>query len=74
MDDFPKYYTRLFNGITDAIEALQAQNYVKAQDILIKAQQDAEKMYLEDEEKKEAHRREMEELLPRAIDFLPYGY
>ena len=41
MEDFPKYYTRLFNGITDAIEALQAQNCIKAQDILIKSQQDA---------------------------------
>lgn len=48
MNDFPKYYTRLFNGITDAIEALQEQHYIKAQDILIKAQQDAEEMYLED--------------------------
>lgn len=48
MENFPKYYTRLFNGITDAVEALQAQNYIKAQDILIRAQQDAEEMYLED--------------------------
>ena len=48
MENFPKYYTRLFNGITDALEALQEQNYIKAQDILIRAQQDAEEMYLED--------------------------
>ena len=48
MENFPKYYTRLFNGITDALEALQKQNYIEAQDILIKAQQDAEEMYLED--------------------------
>ena len=48
MEDFPKYYTRLFNGITDAIEALQAQNCIKAQDFVIKSQQDAEEMYLED--------------------------
>ena len=53
MENFPKYYTRLFNGITDAIEALQAQNYVKAQDILIRAQQDAEEMYLEDTDDEE---------------------
>lgn len=50
MDDFPKYYTRLFNGVTDAIEALKEQNYIKAQDILIRAQQDAEELYLEDGE------------------------
>ena len=48
MDNFPKYYTRLFNGITDALEAMKEQNYIKAQDLLIKAQQDAEEMYLED--------------------------
>ena len=54
MDDFPKYYTHLFNGITDAIEALQKQNYIKAQDILIKTQQDAEEMYLEDGDEEDA--------------------
>ncbi len=48
MEDFPKYYTRLFNGITDAIEALQKQKYEQAQLILIRAQQDAEEMYLAD--------------------------
>ncbi len=48
MEDFPKYYTRLFNGITDAIEALQKQKYEQAQLILIRAQQDAEEMYLDD--------------------------
>lgn len=46
--DFPKYYTRLFNGVTDALEAMQAQNYIKAQDILIQAQQDAEELFLAD--------------------------
>ena len=50
MNDFPKYYTRLFNGITDAIEAMGEQNYIKAQDILVRAQQDAEEMYLADGE------------------------
>jgi hypothetical protein len=53
MENFPKYYARLFNGITDAIEALQEQNYIKAQDILIRAQQDAEEMYLEDGDEEE---------------------
>ena len=48
MEHFPRYYTTLFNRITDALEALEEQNYIKAQDILIKAQQDAEEMYLED--------------------------
>ena len=53
MENFKKYYTRLFNGITDAIEALQEQNYIKAQDILIRAQRDAETMYLEDTDDEE---------------------
>lgn len=48
MEDFPKYYTCLFNGITDAIEALRKQKYERAQLILIRAQQDAEEMYLAD--------------------------
>ena len=48
MVHFPRYYTRLFNGITDALEALQNQNYTQAQEILIYAQQDAEEMYLDD--------------------------
>ena len=38
----------VFNSITDAIDALQRQNYIEAQDILIRAQQDAEEMYLAD--------------------------
>lgn len=50
MEDFPKYYTHLFNRVTDAIEAIQRQNYVAAQDILIKAQQEAEELYLADGE------------------------
>ena len=53
MDNFPKYYTRLFNGITDALEALQNQNYIKAEDILIRAQHEAEEMYLSDGEEGE---------------------
>ena len=50
MEDFPKYYTRLFNGITDAIEALLVQRPEDALEILVEAQQDAEEMYLEDED------------------------
>ncbi|MDE7054854.1 MAG: hypothetical protein K2O84_08605 [Oscillospiraceae bacterium] len=46
MENFPRYYTRLFNGITDALGALQEKNYIKAQDILIRAQQAAEEMYI----------------------------
>jgi hypothetical protein len=54
MDNFPKYYTCLFNGITDALEALQARDCVKAHDMLIKVQQDDEELYLEDGDEGEA--------------------
>lgn len=53
MDNFPKYYTRLFNGITDAIEALLVQRPEDALEILVEAQQDAEEMYLEDDGEEE---------------------
>ena len=74
MDNFPKYYTRLFNGITDALEALQKQNYIQAQDIFIKAQQDAEEMYLEDTDDKEETygKDDISRFLPPPIDFFPY--
>ena len=39
-------YFHLFNQITDALQAIDAQNYGTAKDILIRAQQDAEEQYL----------------------------
>lgn len=47
-ENFPNYYTRLFNGITDAIEALDQQNILLARHILVRSQQDAEEAYLQD--------------------------
>ena len=47
-ENFPVYYTRLFNGITDAIEALDQQNIILARHILVRSQQDAEEAYLRD--------------------------
>lgn len=57
--NYQQLYYRLFNGITDAIEAIQKQNYGLAKDILISAQCTAEDMYLdmgetEKQEKQEA--------------------
>ena len=45
-------YLFMFNRVTDALTALEAQNYGLAADILRKAQQDAEEQFLdaEDEE------------------------
>lgn len=50
MENLPKYYTRLINGVTDALEALKEQNYGTAQELLIKAQQDAEELFIQQEE------------------------
>ena len=47
MENFPKYYTLLFNAITDAIEDIDRKNYGVARARLVKAQQDAEEAYLE---------------------------
>ena len=47
MDTYKVMYLQLFNAVTDSIEALAAQNFGKAKEILIKAQQDAEEYYME---------------------------
>lgn len=46
MTDYQKLYTFLFNGISDAIAALDRNNYGTARDLLVKAQQEAEEQYL----------------------------
>ena len=50
MENLPKYYTILFNAITDAIEAIDAQNFGTAKELLMDAQNSAEAMYLNEEE------------------------
>lgn len=47
---YKKMYLKLFNSITDALEALERQNYGQAADILKKGQQAAEELYLEGKE------------------------
>ena len=47
MDELYKdLYFHLFNQITDALEAMEGQNFGQARDILIRAQQEAEETYL----------------------------
>ncbi len=48
--NLPDYYTILFNGATDAIDAIDQQNYGFARSLLVKAQQAAEESYIETEE------------------------
>ena len=50
MENFPKYYTLLFNAVTDAIEDIDQKHYGAARARLVKAQQDAEDAYLDAEE------------------------
>ncbi len=49
MSNLPSYYTILFNAVTNALAALDMQNFGEAKALLIKGQQDAEEMYLNGE-------------------------
>ena len=46
MPDYQKMYTTLFNAITDAIENMQQANYSAAKELLIRAQQETEELYI----------------------------
>ena len=50
MTDFRHLYFLLFNKITDAIEKIDARNPQEAKRILISAQLEAEKTYVEAED------------------------
>ena len=47
---YRKMYYTLFNAITDALEAMEQQNYGQARALLIAAQQQSEEIYLDSEE------------------------
>ena len=49
MVNYQKLYTRLFNGITDALEELERMNVGRAQELLRTAQQETEEGYLEED-------------------------
>ena len=48
MQDISREYALLFNAITDALSAIHAQEWVRAQEILMRAQQRAEAAYLDE--------------------------
>lgn len=50
---YRKMYYTLFNAITDALEAMEQQNYGQARALLIAAQQQSEEIYLDSEEEDE---------------------
>ena len=54
MESFPQYYTLLFNAVTDAIRAMERQQFGLARDLLIRAQRETEELYIAAEEAEEA--------------------
>ena len=46
MEDYKTMYLHLFNRVSDAVNALEAMNYGQAKELLIRAQQEAEELYL----------------------------
>ena len=46
---FKRMYLLLFNRITDAIEAIEHGDSARAGSILVRAQQDAEALYIEEQ-------------------------
>ena len=48
--DYKKLYFHLFNVLTDAIEEIETGNAFTARDMLIRAQQEAEELYIDGEE------------------------
>ena len=49
MPDYQKMYLTLFNAVTDAIKGIEDWNIGAAKEILIRAQQDAEELYISGE-------------------------
>ncbi|MDR3729123.1 MAG: hypothetical protein Q3X94_05005 [Oscillospiraceae bacterium] len=49
IENLPSYYTILFNAVTDAITALDRQDFGQAGDILVRSQETAENAYIEAE-------------------------
>ena len=48
--DYKKLYFHLFNTITDALQAIEQQNYGQASHLLITAQQETEEMYMDEDD------------------------
>ena len=48
--DYQKLYFHLFNAVTDALQAIEQQNYGQAARLLIAAQQETEEMYMAGED------------------------
>lgn len=53
MENLPKYYTILFNALTDIAEAIDRMDFGTARDLIIRAQQEAEEAYASEGEEPE---------------------
>lgn len=47
MTDYQHLYARLFNALTDALEAMENQDFGTARSILVRAQQETEEIYMD---------------------------
>ena len=54
MEIYKKMYFHLFNAVTDALAALEQQNFGAAAELLVQAQQACEEIYLDAEDGDEA--------------------
>lgn len=52
MESLPKCYTILFNAVTDALKAMDEQNFGTAKTLLLEAQKAAEAAYLTEQPSK----------------------
>lgn len=52
MQIYKKAYLKMFNAVTDALEALESGESDKAIELLIRAQQDAEEIIISSEDQK----------------------
>ena len=48
-DEYKKPYLILFNAVTSALEALEADNFGQARELLTRGQQDAEDAFIEED-------------------------
>ena len=67
---YPQMYVVLFKSITGALQLMEAGEFMLARTMLVRAQQDAEEMYLEDGDKDEEN--DTSRFLPPPMGFLPY--
>lgn len=50
MESLPKYYLALFSILSDVMEEIDAHNYGRAKELIMKAQAEAEELYLNQSE------------------------